>query len=583
MNKQLHIYDCLTSKHTCSNSAFITIGAQKHNTISLAMRAKNAGSFVQQNGNCHFFPHSDTDSYILNGKTLKEDIIITPNKLYLMTIAASCLVCWFGADDAKVKPRFENFKSNEWFIFQDHHQEWTHGMTLKTLAEQYDQLPAESLVSFRGLGNYGFRLVELEESLSFYLSNYTQKANPDDLKARAPFRCPTCWESFLSEKALAIAAHPDLCAEDDQLGEFTQIRFEPEHYNGQNLPLDSMGVPCTDFACPLCHHKLPPFFYLTRQHIFSLVGVPAAGKTYYLASLVHELSRQLPREFNIPFRDADPQANAALSDMSSRLFSARTPQEAYIGKTRLEGSLYQKVWRHGHEVSMPRPFIYNLNKASKTYSIVMFDNAGESFEPGRSGEEHPGAEHLGVASSVLYLFDPTTNPGFRNLLRDNRDPQLQRCLHPAGRQGRLLAETEMRMRTRLNMPPGTKLKTPFALIIGKCDTWQHLLGPEPLLPIVRHGVFHPQHVDANSARLRKFLFEICPYICTNAEAISENVRYFAASSFGDSPIEFTDERGLELIGPASGIITPLHVTDPVLWALNEIEPSLLPTPPDLPS
>ncbi len=583
MNKQLHIYDCLTRRHTSSDSAFITIGADEHNTIQLAMRAKHAGSFVQQNGKCHFFPHSDAENYILNGERLDSDIIIRAGEIYLLTIAASCLVCWFGDSDDEQKPHFEGFQAHEWFNYQPDNKIWTHGMTLRTLAERYDLLSPDSLVSFRGLGNIGFKLAELEDTLDFYLSYDARVANPNDLKARDPFRCPTCWERFLPEQALAIAAHPELCGEDDHLGEFTQLRFAPEHYSEQNLPLDAKGVPCTDFACPLCHHKLPPFFYLTRQHIFSLVGVPAAGKTYYLASLIHELSRQLPRDFNIPFRDADPQANAALSDMSTRLFTARTPQEAYIGKTRLEGSLYQRVWRHEHEVSMPRPFIYNLNKDARTYSLVMFDNAGESFEPGHSGEEHPGAEHLGVASSVLYLFDPTTNPGFRNLLRDNRDPQLQRRLHPAGRQGRLLAETEMRMRTRLNMPPGTKLKTPFALIIGKCDIWQHLLGPEPLLPLVRHGIFHPQHVAANSARLRKFLFDICPYICTNAEAISENVRYFAASSFGNSPIEFTDERGQALIGPASGITKPLHVTDAVLWALNEVEPSLLPTPPHLPS
>ncbi len=586
MNKQLHIYDCLTRTATSSDGAFVNIGAHESNDIPLAMRAKNAGSFAQQNHVCRFFPHSDKSSYTLNGKKLTGDVVIASGKLYLLTIASGCIVCWYGDASDKNKPDFEHFEASHWFVYTPTSREWTGVYTLLALAENIGQQPKDALATFRGLGNHAFRLRDLKEPLAYYQAEQQrlleqaklheeQQRNSEQQQA---YRCPTCWELFSSSEALAIASHPDLCG-DDYVGEDAQLRFIPGQLNAQGLPLDAMGVPCTEFACPLCHHKLPPFFDLTRQHIFSLVGVPAAGKTYYLASLIHELSMQLPRDFNIPFRAAAPLANATLSAMSSRLFTAQTPQEAYIGKTRLEGSLYQNVRRHGHEVSMPRPFIYNLNQASKTYSIVLFDNAGESFEPGRSGEEHPGAEHLAVASSLLYLFDPTTNPGFRNLLQDNADPQLRRALHPAGRQGRLLAETEMRLRTRLNMPPGKKLKTPFALIIGKCDIWQHLLGPEPLLPLVRNGLFFPQHVEANSARLRQLLFSICPYICTNAEAISSQVRYFAASSLGTSPIEFTDERtGQSLIGPASGTTKPLHVTDAMLWALNQVEPDLLPTP-----
>ena len=64
----------------------------------------------------------------------------------------------------------------------------------------------------------------------------------------------------------------------------------------------------------------------------------------------------------------------------------------------------------------------------------------------------------------------------------------------------------------------------------------------------------------------------------NAGAISSNVRYFAASSFGESPIEFADEAsGSMLIGPASGRVHPFRVTDAALWALSCAAPSLLPS------
>ncbi len=576
MNKQLHIYDCLSRTLLVSDGAFMTLGATENNTFNVAIRANNAGSFVQRDGSCRFFPHGTIESYSLNGTAIATDAVIRAGQIYLLLISGACLVCWYGDAANADAPNFQEFEAKQWFVYLTEKEEWLPSMSLLDLAKQQEKLPSSSLVTFRGLQNHAFRLTDMKDTLSFY-EVYAEKiaAKSDEQLKAQTYRCPSCWELFLPENALSIAANPDLCG-DDILGEDEQLRFTPTQRNEHGIPLDSLGTPCLDYACPLCHHKLPPFFSQTRQHIFSLVGVPAAGKTYYLASLIRQLGVELPRDFSIPFRDADPYANAALSDMSTRLFTAETPQQAYIGKTRLEGNLYQNVLRHGHEVSMPRPFIYNLSKSEETHSIVLFDNAGENYEPGRSGEEYPAAEHLGVASSVLYLFDPTTNPGFRSLLQDNQDPQLKRALFPAGRQGRLLAETEMRLRTRLNMPVGKKLNLPFALIIGKCDTWQHLLGPEPLLPLVRHGIFHQQHVDANSARLRDFLFNICPYICINAEAISSQVRYFAVSSLGNSPIEFTDENtGAQLIGPASGRVQPLHVTDPMLWALNCIDPRIL--------
>ena len=87
-----------------------------------------------------------------------------------------------------------------------------------------------------------------------------------------------------------------------------------------------------------------------------------------------------------------------------------------------------------------------------------------------------------------------------------------------------------------------------------------------------------EHININSARLRQFIFNVAPHICTNAEAISSNVRYFAASALGESPVEFHDETsGTTLIGPASGQVHPVRVTEPLLWALHNVAPSLIPS------
>jgi len=573
MNKQLYIFDCLTNKLRVSDGNFMTIGAAKINIFRVAMNAANGGSFVQSNGICRFFPQGKLKHYSLNGVLIKSDALIKPDHYYLLVLAGGCFVCWYG--ETAQRPNFSNFNPKVWYIYDNNMRDWLGPYQIAEFGVKARNLPEDSLTTFQGLDNFAFYLRDMRE-VSQFLSKNPQRFNEEIVKSNN-FRCPNCWKEFDKSEALAIAGHPDLYG-DEYAGEDAQLRFTPTQFTPEGIPLDEKGAPSTDSACPHCHQKLPPFFAETHQHIFSLVGVPAAGKTYYLAALIHQLANELPRKFGIPFRDAEPLNNAPLSDMSRRLFNALTPQEAYINKTPLVGSLYHKVWRHGHFASMPRPFIYNIDQDNEAYSLVVYDNAGESFEPGRSGEENPGAEHLAVSSSILYLFDPTTNPAFRGLLLGNEDPQLQRLIHPPGRQGQLLAETEMRIRTRRNISPGKKIDIPLALLIGKCDTWQHLLGPEPLLPIVQNGIYMPEHVNVNSNRLRRFFFNISPHICANVEAISSNVRYFAISSLGASPIEFTDpQTGATLIGPASGKVHPIRVSDPVIWALNCLEPKLFPS------
>ncbi len=573
MNKQLYIYDCLTAKLRVARGSFMSIGKGNNNTFRVSMSADNGGSFVQRDETCRFFPHGRVMSYSFNGKRHDSDVVIPASSLCLFVLAGGCFLCWYG-DDAN-RPDFSSLNPKAWYIFKD--GAWKAPRSLSDLPIEGRGMPADTPVSFQGMNTARFKLGDILDVVAFRSSQREGDPNHVPLKTNdGRLRCPSCWELFHAGEELAISAHPDLCG-DDVLGKEAQQRFRPEKWDAHGVPLDARLLPCSGLACPHCRQKLPPFFSELRQHILSIVGVPASGKSYYLASLIHDLEMEFPREFGMAFRDADPAANATLNDMRTRFFTARTPQEAYIGKTRLDGQLYQSVWRHGHFAPMPRPFIYNLDGEKETYSLVVYDNAGENFEPGRNTEIEPGAEHLHVASAILFLFDPTANPGFRTLLKGHKDPQLRRRLYPAGRQSLMLAEAEMRLRARLNLRPGQKLDVPFAVIIGKCDTWKSLLGPEPLLPLTRNGSFMPSHVEANSARLRQLLFSIAPFICTNAEAISSRVRYFAASPLGKSPVEFTDERsGDTLIGPESGQIQPFRVTDAVLWALNCVEPGMLP-------
>lgn len=578
MNKHLYLYDCLSSGLQAADGSFMTLGSGEKNSFQVKMRANHAGSFAQRGEVCRFFPHGKIGSYSFNGVVVQGDIEIADETLCLFVLEGGCFICWYG-DSAK-KPDFDAFRPDQWSVYNPHDATWYGPYALPNLAHLAEELPEDALATFPGPDNKAFYLRDIV-SAAAYAAELAEREpeqqieHPDEL-IPVSLRCPACWMSFTSGSQLSIAAHPDLRG-DAIMGEDAMLRFKPTQWDESGLPMDDRGLSCSDYACPHCHHKLPPFFSTTRQHIFSLVGVPAAGKTYYLASLVQQMEADFPRDFGLPFRDADPLSNEPLNDMRMRLFTAETPQDAYLGKTHIQGKLYQKVWRRGVYANMPRPFIYNLTKGKSTHSLVLYDNAGEDYQPGRDSEKTPGSQHLTVADAIFFLFDPTVNPGFRRLLQDHQDPQLRYNLYRPGRQAILLAESEMRLRTRLNLPPDKKLDIPMAIIIGKCDTWNHLLGAEELLPIMRNGMYLPENVNHNSARLRNFVFNIAPNICANAEAISSNVRYFAVSSLGSSPVEITDEHsGAMLLAPASGKVRPFRVTDPLLWALHHSDPSLIP-------
>lgn len=576
MNCQLYIFDCLTGKLRVSDSDFMTVGKGRKCTFRVMMRPEEGGVFAQRNGFCRFFPGNSVKNYSINGTQQEADFFVKQDTHYLCVMEGGCFIVWYGDEDSR--PDFSQFNPQSWYIYTPEKHEWSSSLSLAELPNHPEADNPQALVTFDGLGYYAFRLSDVLQVAEFLTDADTPlpQMAPTRPQAQSIYRCPSCWCTFENQQAVYIATHNSLIG-DEKLGPDEMQRFTPETPPEGDVALDSRGGRCRERACPNCHHKLPPFFGQMCQHIFSLIGVSSAGKSYYLSALVHELEKTMSRDFGIPFRDADPTANAPLNDMRMRVFTADTPQDAHIGKTHLRGRLYRRVWNNGEYARMPRPFIYTLNKGERAHSVVLYDNAGENYEPGQNSSQMCGADHLKVADALLFLFDPTTNPGFRALLQDSPDPQLQNCLAPPGRQALLLAETEMRLRTSLNLPPDKRVSTPLAVIIGKHDAWRSLLGPEPLLPVVRNGQIKEDNIAANSARLRELLFSISPNICANAEAVSSNVRYFAASSLGAPPCTFRDEiTGEMLLGPADGKMHPFRVTDAFLWALSCVAPTLLP-------
>jgi hypothetical protein len=416
----------------------------------------------------------------------------------------------------------------------------------------------------------------------FFAHQFLSLAKPDQIPDAGENRCPRCWMRFETGRILAI--HPGDYG-DEVLGERELKRFLPAKFDSNGVPLTPEGQPCTRLACPHCRGELPPNFLEKPPHMLSIVGDSMAGKSYFLTVAVNRLQTVLRRNLKVSFTDGDPKGNEALSRMVSRLFCPTdNPEDTFLEKTQFAGSTYKTFRRYGKLVKLPAPFTYNLTSQGRgSASVVFYDNAGDHFRPGWSDtEKSNSSEHIAWASGIIFLFDPLQHRNLLRILDPTLDPQIPIMKKAASKlrldQEVVLAEMGERLRCWKQTTFGQAHDVPFALVLGKHD----LLGDlHPIDRLVRDvcpdGSLSATAIDANSRITQEFLLEYCPDIIAAAEAISSNLKYFPASSFGSPATVFKtgDAKELDVIGPNPSLMKPYLVEAPFLWLLSEFEPNLI--------
>jgi hypothetical protein len=403
--------------------------------------------------------------------------------------------------------------------------------------------------------------------------------------------CPHCWASFPPEDVLWVSAHSDLLG-DPRLGPEKPQRFLPTRFNLDGNALDARGVPCTLLACPRCHLTLPRGLLEMEPFFVSILGAPACGKSYFLASMTWGLREILPEHFALSFQDADPDANRVLIDYEQSLFlhpkgDDLVPLAALIRKTELQGELYDAVSYGNQTVDYPRPILFTLSPQERHPQaaaanrldriLCMYDNAGEHFQPGMDSTNSPATRHLAQSRLLLFLFDPTQDKRFR-----------ERCqgldASPDGppafisRQEQVLSEAAARVRRFTNLGPTARHPRPLLFLVTKYDVWAHLLdgkvmGQEPWKETVSPvAALDEERITYYSQQIRNLLRATCPEVVHAAEGFAQHVTYFPISALGRRPV-LDPATNQWSIRPRK--VKPTWTTAPLLYGLAKCLPGMI--------
>ncbi|TWU65940.1 hypothetical protein V7x_14940 [Crateriforma conspicua] len=399
--------------------------------------------------------------------------------------------------------------------------------------------------------------------------------------------CPHCWHAFAPEESLWVAEHPDLLG-DAKLGFEHAQRFLPSRFSVEGDALDEAGYRSTRMACPNCHLEVPRTLFQVPSTFFSILGAPACGKSYFLASMTWMLRQSLPKRFAVSLNDTDTATNARLHQYEELQFLNPDPDKPVaLAKTEEQGDLYDVVNMGDHSMTLPRPFMFNLQplarhplfKRSSSISRVMcvYDNAGESFLPGADKTTSPVTRHLALSSCLFFCFDPTQDPRFRQACEGKSDdPQMASRVarldrEASVRQDTVLLEAIQRVRRHAGLREDELHQRPLVIVVTKWDSWQKLLPDLPTdepyvnVPGEKVMALDRARVRLISDRVGELLSKICPEIVAAAEGFAKDLTFIPVSATGRSP-ELDQNTGTLGIRPRD--MAPYWVEVPVIHALH---------------
>lgn len=362
----------------------------------------------------------------------------------------------------------------------------------------------------------------------------------------ATLTCPYCFERVrrrdIGFRCRGRVAGQAGCPEtpDEKYAAFTRRPAEPRPpvfaADGRRprATCPACGLESSQRVCPACHSHLPGSYCDAASRIVALVGAKGAGKSTYIAVLVHELQNRVGDELEASLVECDDRTRRRYrEEFYGPLFDAK----------RLLPVTQSAAGRLNH------PLIYTLTRGrtrrrwgdNPALTLVLFDNAGEDFASEDSVERH--LRYLGAADAVIFLVDSLELPG------DAAQDVIGRV-------------TEM-LRAQHGMPAGRPLPVPIGLALTKIDAVRSRLPAQSPLhqPRPQSGALDLADREAVHEEIRALLEA---WQARGLDRFLEHNyrRYglFALSALGNVPAGGT-------VNPLG--IQPYRVEDPLLWLLHE--------------
>ncbi|WP_243712645.1 GTPase [Actinomadura sp. 6K520] len=316
------------------------------------------------------------------------------------------------------------------------------------------------------------------------------------------------------------------------------------------------GLPTGNRACPECHNPLPSAYCDSPGRIVALVGAKNAGKSTYIAVLLHELMNRVGTELDASLVACDDRTIERYKrDFARPLLEERRllPTTASAATGPREPLVYLLTRTRKGRFSRPR---------NDSLALVLFDTAGEDLRSREVTDLH--LRYLEAADAIIFLIDPLELPGARSGVRDGAPgtPAVPHSRDPDGEPLNVIARVTETLRQRHGTRPGVPLPVPVAVALTKIDMLRPGLLEQSALHRSRsgQGVLDLDDRDAVHEQVRALLHEWqAGQLDTYLGQQFADHALFGLSALGAAP------EG-ERVG--AGGVRPYRAEDPLLWLLH---------------
>jgi hypothetical protein len=328
------------------------------------------------------------------------------------------------------------------------------------------------------------------------------------------------------------------------------------------------GRPTGRRVCPECHNPLPTAYCDTPGRIVALVGAKNAGKSTYIAVLLHELMNRIGTELDASLVACDDRTiDRYKRDFARPLLEERRllATTASAATTPREPLVYLLTRTRTRNTRRPRPGrLWSRGDRNETDAItlVLFDTAGEDLRSRDMRDLH--LRYLEAADAIIFLVDPLELPGARAALLDGAvDGTTPVTVDDPGSEPiNVIARVTEALSLGRTAAGGDRLRVPVAVALTKIDALQPSFARQSALHRTRacHGALDLDDREAVDEQVRAVLHE------WQAGQLDRYLgqHYAEYALFGLSALGGMPHDGR--VG--AGGVRPYRVEDPLLWLLH---------------